>query len=179
MEDDGKDKSAKKDAKPTPAGFWAAVRMILKEEGLKGFFRGIVPALILVINPIIQYTLFEKLKERLERVKPSLTAIDFFLLGAISKLAATGSTYPYIVIKSRMQLKQGAKDDAQYKSIVDGFKKIVKNEGIQGLYKGIESKLLQSVLTSAFLFAFKEEFFAVAIKLLVTLRLRASQPASK
>jgi adenine nucleotide transporter 17 len=50
---------------------------------------------------------------------------------------------------------------------LDGFRKIIKYEGsttslivgVSGLYKGIEAKLLQSVLTSAFLFASKEELF--------------------
>lgn len=71
-----------------------------------------------------------------------------------------------------MQLKQGSTESTRYNSVMDGFKKILATEGLQGLYKGIESKLIQSVLTSAFLFAFKEEFFAFAVKLLVGMNLR-------
>ncbi len=76
-----------------------------------------------------------------------------------------------------MQLKQDAK--AKYSSLTDGFRKIIKNEGVNGLYKGIESKLMQSVLTAAFLFALKEELFGVAVKLLVVLNLRAGQVVVK
>ncbi|KAI8820427.1 mitochondrial carrier domain-containing protein [Fimicolochytrium jonesii] len=147
-------------------------KKILREEGPKGFFQGILPALILVINPVIQFTVFERLKGYLQKRKPALSGLDFFILGAISKLAATSITYPYIVVKSRMQLKQSTDDNLRYKSVLDGFQKIIRTEGAKGLYKGIESKLLQSVLASAFTFAFKEEFFSTATWLLVLLRLR-------
>lgn len=83
-------------AKPAPSSFFATAKAIIKEEGFQGFFRGIIPALILVVNPIIQYTVFEQLKAKLSETKAALTSLDFFLLGAISKLAATGSTYPYM-----------------------------------------------------------------------------------
>ncbi|KAJ3138760.1 hypothetical protein HK100_012375 [Physocladia obscura] len=138
------------------------VAKIYKEEGIFGFWKGIIPALILVINPIIQYTVFERLKDiwqtrRTARGGGPLTGLDFFWLGAISKLCATSITYPYIVVKSRMQLKQSEKDADRYNNVLDGFRKIIKSEGVNGLYKGIEAKLLQSVLASAFTFAFKEK----------------------
>jgi len=37
--------------------------------------------------------------------------------------------------------------------------KIVKDEGYSGLYKGIVPKVSQSVLTAAFLFAFKDVLY--------------------
>ncbi|KAJ1508407.1 hypothetical protein HMI55_000391, partial [Coelomomyces lativittatus] len=73
----------------------------------------------------------------------------------------------------RMQLRQSKSDDsARYKSVLDGFNKIIHREGIKGLYKGIESKLLQSILTAALLFTAKEKFFATAVRLLYLLGLR-------
>jgi adenine nucleotide transporter 17 len=76
-------------------GMKEAALKIYKEEGIVGFWRGILPALVLVINPVIQYTVFEKLKEFIEKSK-KLSAFDFFWLGAVSKLCATGITYPYM-----------------------------------------------------------------------------------
>ncbi|RUS27644.1 mitochondrial carrier domain-containing protein [Jimgerdemannia flammicorona] len=146
---------------------------ILREEGFQGFYAGVKPALVLVMNPIIQYTVFEQLKARLARTK-KLGNMDFFLLGAISKLAATSITYPYIVIKSRMQLKQSdtSPSSSRYTSIWDGFTKIIQHEGWGGLYKGISSKLVQSVLTSAFLFMAKEALFEWAVYVLVIIGAR-------
>jgi solute carrier family 25 (peroxisomal adenine nucleotide transporter), member 17 len=77
----------------------------------RAFWRGIGPALVLVINPVLQYTVFEQLKNVLiarrtntlrasGAIAVTATAIlsdwDFFLLGAISKLVATSITYPYM-----------------------------------------------------------------------------------
>jgi adenine nucleotide transporter 17 len=104
-----------------------AVSAILRKDGPSGLWRGIGPALILVINPIIQasttiltaycqahiqYTTFERLVSvllsyRLARQgttstgktimgRSALTDWDMFILGAASKLVATGITYPYV-----------------------------------------------------------------------------------
>ncbi|KAI8917956.1 mitochondrial carrier domain-containing protein [Entophlyctis helioformis] len=175
LDDEGK--GGKAPAKK--AGMVKAALTIFKEEGIAGFFRGLLPALVLVINPVIQFTTFERLRIWQEKRRGGpLNGLDFFVLGAISKLAATSITYPYIVVKSRMQLKEGGDENSRYKSLVDGLQKIVKTEGIKGLYKGIESKLIQSVLASAFTFAFKEELFNAAVFLLTALKLREAKTAA-
>jgi adenine nucleotide transporter 17 len=101
-------------------GFFETLNNLLAKEGIgcvmhcfeyrrflliqqsSAFWRGIGPALILVINPVIQYTTFEQLKNFLlaRRTNKSraagaaaaatvatLTDWDFFILGAISKLS--------------------------------------------------------------------------------------------
>ncbi|KAI9260149.1 mitochondrial carrier domain-containing protein [Sporodiniella umbellata] len=149
---------------------------VLQKEGLAGLYAGVGAALVLVINPIIQYTVFEQAKNKLSQMK-NLGNLDFFLLGAISKLCATAITYPYIVIKSRMQVsRQG---DEKYDSILDGFKKIIATEGVPGLYKGISSKIVQSVLSAAFLFLAKEVLFdwSVWVLVLIGARKRAALKA--
>jgi adenine nucleotide transporter 17 len=80
-------------------GFLETVRYILAKDGVKAFWRGIGPALVLVINPVLQYTAFEQLKNKLVARRtaklrasgfPTAVAVlsdwDFFFLGAISKL---------------------------------------------------------------------------------------------
>ncbi|KAJ3255441.1 hypothetical protein HK103_006258 [Boothiomyces macroporosus] len=163
------------EAGKTKIGMKEAALKIYKEEGLVGFWRGILPALVLVANPVIQYTVFEKLKAWVEKSVKELTAFHFFLLGAVSKLCATSITYPYIVVKSRMHLKDSQDESTRYNSLLDGFQKIFKKEGVKGFYKGIESKLLQSVLTAAFLFAFKEELFNNAQWILILLKVRQAK----
>ncbi|KAF9925232.1 hypothetical protein BGZ65_007908 [Modicella reniformis] len=145
---------------------------MIKEGGFRSFWQGVMPALVLVANPIIQYTVFEKFKARIAKSR-SLSSFDFFLLGAISKLAATGITYPYIVVKSRMQLKQSDDAKERYTSIMDGFRKIIKYEGFSGLYKGISSKIVQSILTASFLFMAQASLVVYVARLLVNLGLRA------
>ncbi|KAF2092927.1 mitochondrial carrier [Rhizodiscina lignyota] len=133
---------------------------IIREEGFSRLFAGVMPALVLVINPILQYTFFEQLKIVLER-RRRVTPTDSFYLGAIGKLVATTITYPYITVKSRMHVagKDGPKED-----MFQSFSRIVKEEGWKGLYGGIGPKVTQSVLTAAFLFAFKDALYEATIK---------------
>jgi solute carrier family 25 (peroxisomal adenine nucleotide transporter), member 17 len=105
---------------------------LLREEGPKALFAGVLPALVLVINPILQYTIFEQLKNMLEK-RRKVTAKDAFLLGAIGKLLATSITYPYITVKSRAHV---ATKDAPREGMIQSLRKIVKNEGWTGLYNG-------------------------------------------
>lgn len=69
---------------------------ILKKEGITGLYFGWKAAMILVMNPIIQYAIFENLKTKLMTSKGGLSGSDFFLLGAFSKLCATIIMYPYM-----------------------------------------------------------------------------------
>ncbi|KAG2128309.1 peroxisomal membrane protein PMP47B [Suillus bovinus] len=156
------------------------IQAIIAKDGLNGFFRGLGPALVLVINPVLQYTVFEQLKNFLIKRRTSklraegfgnaaavLSDWDFFVFGALSKLVATGSTYPYIVLKSRLQAGQACAEG--YKSSSHGLATILKEEGIQGLYKGISSKLLQSVLTAAILFAVQRRIYELTKKAITPL----------
>ncbi|GJJ74846.1 solute carrier family 25 (peroxisomal adenine nucleotide transporter), member 17 [Entomortierella parvispora] len=157
-----------------PMGTIETATQMIKDNGIKSFWQGVAPALILVANPIIQYTVFEKIKTRISKSR-ALTSFDFFLLGAISKLAATSITYPYIVVKSRMQLKQSDDAKERYSSIMDGFRKIIKYEGVAGLYKGISSKIVQSILTASFLFMAQASLVQYVARLLTFLGMRAQK----
>lgn len=63
------------------------------------------------------------------------------------------------VVKSRLQA--GHAHAERYRSAIDGLRTIVREEGIEGLYKGAGSKLLQSVLTAAILFAGQRRFYEI------------------
>jgi len=89
--------------------------------------------------------------------------IHYFMLGAIAKAVATVVTYPYITIKTRLQAK------GKYTGTIDVVRKISRQEGLLGFYKGMDSKIVQSVLTAALLFMIEERFSAYILRLLVFL----------
>lgn len=105
---------------------------LLREEGPQALFSGVVPALVLVINPILQYTIFEQAKNVLEKKKRITPTVAFFL-GALGKLIATSITYPYITVKSRMHVAGSGKGK---ENMADTMKRIIREEGYVGLYKG-------------------------------------------
>ncbi|BCS27510.1 putative peroxisomal membrane protein Pmp47 [Aspergillus puulaauensis] len=141
--------------KKQPASTFGTLMELLQKEGPAALFSGVLPALILVINPILQYTIFEQLKNMVER-RRRMTPKDAFYLGALGKILATSITYPYITVKSQMHVasKEGPKE-----SLNGSLKRIINEEGYTGLYKGIGPKVTQSAITAAFLFAFKDVLY--------------------
>jgi adenine nucleotide transporter 17 len=105
---------------------------LLHDEGPARLFAGVMPALVLVINPILQYTVFEQLKQALEK-RRRVTPKDAFYLGALGKLLATSITYPYITVKSRMHV---AGRDGPREDMFTTFRRIIREEGYMGLYGG-------------------------------------------
>jgi hypothetical protein len=105
---------------------------LVRDEGPARLFAGVMPALVLVINPILQYTVFEQLKQMLEK-RRRVTPKDAFYLGALGKLLATSITYPYITVKSRMHV---AGRDGPREDMLTTFRRIIREEGYTGLYGG-------------------------------------------
>ena len=105
---------------------------LVRDEGPARLFAGVMPALVLVINPILQYTVFEQMKQFLEK-KRRVTPKDAFYLGALGKLLATSITYPYITVKSRMHV---AGRDGPREDMLTTFRRIIREEGYMGLYGG-------------------------------------------
>ncbi|AQZ12431.1 (ZYRO0B02354g) [Zygosaccharomyces parabailii] len=145
----------------------AAILEIVKDDGILTLFSGLKPALLLVINPIIQYTVFEQLKNFLlaSRGGQTLPAGWAFLFGAIGKLLATGLTYPYITIKTRLHLERQKNGVSS-----ESFLEVIRKSGLSGLYNGISYKLVQSILTAALLFYFKEGLTLWSMKILRIMR---------
>lgn len=72
---------------------------IITEGSVKYFYRGIVPGLFGVIQGALQMTFYERLKKEFQ---PN-SASGFILASAASKIMAIALSYPYQVVRSRMQ----------------------------------------------------------------------------
>ncbi|CAE7183066.1 PNC2 [Symbiodinium pilosum] len=87
------------------------LRRIIQEEGLGALYTGLGYNIALCINPAIQNTILDKLKEALlqqmkrrnPEVAPALTAFQAFTLGAFAKAVATVVTYPLVRLKTNLQ----------------------------------------------------------------------------
>ncbi|KAD5962087.1 hypothetical protein E3N88_13560 [Mikania micrantha] len=140
------------DIEPPPYATSNAVQEVFDEAGIWGFWKGVFPTLIMVSNPSIQFMLYETLLKKLKQHRASrnsnkgVTALEIFLLGAVAKLGATVVTYPLLVVKSRLQAKQVIGEDKKHHY-----------KGLHGFYKGMSTKIVQSVLAAAVLFMVKEE----------------------
>ncbi|CAK83725.1 unnamed protein product (macronuclear) [Paramecium tetraurelia] len=134
--------------------FFYKTKQIIEKEGWEALMKGLQASLILTINPIIQFVIYEAFKRRLQYVENQ--ALVNFIGGAISKAISTILTYPYQLLRTKIHVKKNSS-----KSYFSAVEKILKNEGIQGLFKGLTPKLCQSVLNSAFLLMFYEKIYEI------------------
>ncbi|KAM3314762.1 hypothetical protein ACQJBY_033511 [Aegilops geniculata] len=132
-----------------------------------------------VCNPSIQFMIYETLSKHLKSKrsgkrfpKKNITAMEVFLIGAMAKLGATLVTYPLLVVKSRLQAKQeiGRNAASRYTGTSDAILKMIRYEGLHGFYKGMGTKIVQSVLAASVLFMVKEELVKFVVLLVARSR---------
>lgn len=140
------------------------IKEIIRDDGVMALFKGLKPALILVLNPVIQYSIFEQMKNLIYVSREDITPRMSFVLGAVSKIIATVLTYPTITVKTQSHLQKD-------QSVIGMLRKIIEEDGFLGLFKGLKPKIIQSVLTSAFLFYFKQKIMDV-LKILLKIKRR-------
>jgi len=145
---------------------------LVEEEGVSALFAGVLPALVLVANPVINFVLFERIQLALNIKK--MTPWQVFFVGCFTKLIAAFVTHPYLVIKTRMQ---ASKEVAQ-QGVMHCLSTTLNKEGLPGLFAGLSTKLVHSVLTSALLFLIKDQTTSLSIKLLMVIGLLKQQNAT-
>jgi len=144
------------------AGVFHVVGRMWSKEGPRALWRGLGSSLWLVMNPVIQYFVYDLLKALLR--KEDISSIEAFIMGAIAKAVATVLTFPLQVAQSRMRVvRENSSADIMVRKLpelqgmVPCLQALFRKGGIRGLYSGLVSKLLQTVTTAAFMFAFYEK----------------------
>eukprot|EP00118_Oscarella_pearsei_P003643 m.15161 g.15161 ORF g.15161 m.15161 type:complete len:311 (+) comp26224_c0_seq2:66-998(+) len=153
-------------------GIVDALLTMAREEGITTLWNGAVASLILVSNPAIQFTVYEFLKRKLDATK--LNALRVFLISATAKAVATVITYPLQVAQTRLRASRSrssssSSSSARWNVLAETLaclKNIVRIQGFRGLYKGIQVKLLQTVLTAALMFVVYEKIAAFIFTIL-------------
>jgi adenine nucleotide transporter 17 len=156
------------------------MRLIYNEEGMKGFFKGILPSLVLTVNPIISFVVYESMRVRLVDSNGYVSGYNVIIMSLISKLIATMLTYPILTIKTLFQ----ANEKLSSKELIAIIQALLANEGIGGLYKGkyiclflgIGAKTIQTLInnTVAMLTYEKIQFLVKLIVFGIVLKLRKS-----
>lgn len=146
--------------------FVAGFSQILRSEGIKGFYRGLVPALFGVSHGAFQFMAYEKLKSYrqlwLSRTRvdldldfeageklTSFTIPETLIMSGLSKTFAVCMTYPYQVLRTRLQLQAYGADPHlstsrnAYRGVWDATRQICAQEGPRGFYKGLGPGLVR------------------------------------
>ncbi|CAK4085377.1 unnamed protein product [Aphanomyces euteiches] len=149
-------------------GFLDLLKSIWKENGGKwtAFYKGFSAYFVLCLQPAIQFTVFEQVKKiYLKAYKPtttSLSAIEAFLLGAAARCLATLVVFPYIRAKVIVQAKtKAAQGEGETQESMYGIlQKLVQEEGVASVYRGLTPELTKGALSAAFMLMVKEKIEA-------------------
>lgn len=139
---------------------------ILRQEGIKGLYRGLSASYLGVSEGVIQWVLYERFK-RIGRTKSldldmadeksSLLKYIGSIVGASGGAKAVASliTYPHEVIRTR--LRQPAVNGVnKYTGLLQTLKLVIKEEGMVALYGGLTAHMLRVVPNAACMFLIYE-----------------------
>ncbi|KAG5624159.1 hypothetical protein H5410_009377 [Solanum commersonii] len=181
-------------------GFHDALRTIIKDEGWRALYKGLMPSLFLITHGAIQFTAYEEFRKVIlsskaqENENPLATAadllsekqddfikalkkvdlfvpnkrehyasvfaltflsqdsVDYATLGASSKLAAILTTYPFQVVRSRLQQRPSTTGVPRYMDSWHVVKETARFEGVRGFYRGITANVLKNAPAASITF---------------------------
>ncbi|KAI3420792.1 hypothetical protein GPALN_014413 [Globodera pallida] len=118
-------------------GLIDCVRQTWRLEGVRGFYRGFLPGLFGTLNGAVQFAIYNWLKDWRCQARgiprdSQLSPMDYLAFSISSKCLSTGITFPYQVLRTRLQ-----DPFTNYASTWDCLVRTLKREGLLGLYKGV------------------------------------------
>ena len=119
--------------------------MILKDEGLAAFYKGINAAWMREASyTSLRLGLYEPLKDVIGAEGKDASFLKKFLAGALSGGIGSLAGNPFDVMKTRMMANEGAA-----KGIMSYGSEIYKSSGLVGFYKGIEANIARAAILNA------------------------------
>ncbi|XP_034253799.1 mitochondrial folate transporter/carrier [Thrips palmi] len=131
--------------KPLYSGMLDCFSKIYKAEGIQGMYKGLVPGMIGVSHGAIQFMVYEEMKNwynnyRGTALSTRMNTSEYLFFAAASKLVAASATYPYQVVRARLQ-----DHHHNYAGTMDCISKTWRFEGRLGFYKGLGASLTRVV----------------------------------
>uniref|UniRef100_A0A7N0RHV5 ADP/ATP translocase n=1 Tax=Kalanchoe fedtschenkoi TaxID=63787 RepID=A0A7N0RHV5_KALFE len=116
----------------------------LKSDGIAGLYRGFsISCVGIIIYRGLYFGMYDTLKPVVLTGKLQDSFLASFALGWVVTNGASFAAYPIDTVRRRMMMTSG--EAVKYKSSVDAFSQIVKNEGARSLFKGAGANILRAV----------------------------------
>lgn len=144
-------------------GMMDAFAKTYRYEGMRGLYKGFVPGMFGVSHGALQFMAYEELKTQYNKYynKPhdaKLTTVEYLAFASLSKLFAAVTTYPYQVLRARMQDQHTQYVNLRH-CVRDTWSK--DSKGPLGFYKGLGPNLLRVVPATGITFVVYEKVSAL------------------
>lgn len=146
-----------------------AVSVIVREEGVRGFYAGLSPTLVEIVPYIaLQFFFYETAKSEWLRVgrrggvrgggagerraADNLAAWESFVIGAATGTAAKMLTLPLDNAKKRMQVQGQLARTTTYRGVLHCCRAVFAREGARGLFRGAAASAVKAAPASGVTF---------------------------
>ncbi|OCB89969.1 mitochondrial carrier [Sanghuangporus baumii] len=140
------------------ASSWAVITRIVRQEGIRGFYKGLSASYLGVTEGTIQWTLYEKLKRLTANTEGRGGFAEWLgMLGSAgtAKCVATLITYPHEVIRTRLR-QPLVNGKMKYTGLLQTLRLVIAEEGARSLYGGLSAHLMRVVPNAAVMYAIYE-----------------------
>jgi len=128
-------------------GAFDCVAKIIKNEGLKGLYKGLVPALLRQASySSLRMGVYEPIRNVVSGDNPKPEFLQKVLAGGLAGGLGIAIANPTELVKIRMQAD---KVGTRYRGTLDAFQQIVKNEGVLGLWRGVSPNIQRAIIVNA------------------------------
>ncbi|KAK3904839.1 mitochondrial carrier domain-containing protein [Staphylotrichum tortipilum] len=132
-----------------------AITQIARDEGPRGFFRGLGPGLAQIIPYMgVFFAVYETLRPHLANLDLPLSS-GGAVAGTLASVTAKTGTFPLDLVRKRIQVQGPTrgryvhKNIPEYRGAVGAVGTILRNEGVRGLYRGLTVSLMKAAPASA------------------------------
>ncbi|XP_063956452.1 solute carrier family 25 member 43-like [Lytechinus pictus] len=139
-------------------GIIHAFKLIIKEEGLLAFYKGMLTSLLGSIPfSAGTFAAYEMLDMLWTKPRYMLTPAENFINGCLAGATAQTISYPFDTIRKKLQaqsrvMKDGGGVDIKFHGMVGGFKGTVAQYGWKGLWRGNVANLCKIAPYAGFMF---------------------------
>ncbi|XP_011879865.1 PREDICTED: mitochondrial folate transporter/carrier [Vollenhovia emeryi] len=140
-------------------GMVDALKKIYRTEGIRGLYKGLVPGLFGVSHGAIQFMAYEEMKNKYYNylnvpIDTKLFTTEYIVFAAMSKSIAAALTYPYQVVRARLQ-----DHHRDYQGTWHCVQSTWRYEGWRGFYKGLSVNLTRVTPATVITFVVYENMF--------------------
>ncbi|KAJ6809286.1 ADP,ATP carrier protein 1, mitochondrial-like [Iris pallida] len=137
-------KAAKKGGERQFNGLVDVYRKTLKSDGIAGLYRGFnISCVGIIVYRGLYFGLYDSVKPVVLTGKLQDSFLASFALGWVITNGAGLASYPIDTVRRRMMMTSG--EAVKYKSSLDAFQQILKNEGAKSLFKGAGANILRAI----------------------------------